>query len=188
MEQTKQIFRPRAVRNYNERRTKAVLPMFKAPRLLKPLSLLSALFLLAALLSGLTPIPTYSTGHAFRVGPGAADTEQNLYAVLLPADVRGQVRAGQRVLLSSEETSAVITCSVTEVLPGAPDPEALLRRYGVPAGASPLPGTASVVLVKSDHPGLHGGADESSTHPLRAYVVVGRKNMLASLFGDGGSS
>ncbi len=187
MEQTRPIFRPKAVRHYSERRMKAVLPMFKAPRLLKPLSLLAALLLPTALLGGLTPLPTYSTGDAFRVGRGADGTGQNLYAVLLPADVRGQLRAGQRVLLSSEETSAVITCSVAEVLPGAPDPEPLLRGYGVSAGAVRLPSTAAVVLVKSDQPGFPGGADESSSLPLRAQVVVGRKNMLDSLFSDGRS-
>jgi hypothetical protein len=187
MEQTKSIFRPRAVR-YNERRMKAVLPMFNAPRLLKPLSLLSALLLLAALLSSLTPIPTYSTGDAFRVGRSADGIEQNFYAVLLPADLGGQMRAGQRVFLSSKETSAVITCSVAEVLPGTHEPEAVLGRYGVSAGAVPLPSKAAVVLVKADRPDLAGGLDGSSSHPLRVYVVVGRKNMLVSLFSDGGSS
>lgn len=140
--ESRPIFRPTALRAFVERREKAVVPRWIAPRFLRWVWALAALSCLAAAPLLLSEIPIYAPAIAvLDDAPG----HSGALRVLVPAARTGSDLLGHRVLVGRDGEPDRAVAVVTSVRPGVLSPDQVRARYG----ALPLiaPGFAPPVVV-----------------------------------------
>jgi hypothetical protein len=161
------IFRPEAVRRYIESQEKAVLPRLVSPRAFAGLWALFALSLaLLAAAAGLARVPAYAEGVGFAAGtPGLADGGPGAVTVvaLLPAEQYGHLRAGQVLLLSTDEPGRALRGQVVAIEPTLLDPAEAAQRFGAPSTVGA--GTMAVLTARLE------SAPPGALAPGRAYAV-----------------
>ncbi len=153
----RQIFRQRAVEQYNARLERIALPRYADAPWLLIWWLFSGLLLAAVLLIWAARTPIYLTAPAVMVpAPTTWPTSaQVVVAVFLPAASGGQVAPAQRVQLQfaglAKQTIPAETYQVTEVTPIVLSPQAARRLYALDASAGLLiEAPVTVALIELD--------------------------------------
>ena len=105
MEEAGRVFRPGAVRRYNERREETVLPLFAAPRAGRLAWVLLGLFCAALALASRAEVPTYVHGTVARDdAPGSPGA---LTPLFLPPESLPRLRVGQQAFIQLREGAFV---------------------------------------------------------------------------------
>jgi hypothetical protein len=159
---SRRIFRPTALRHYNDSLDKLVLPRYAAPPWPTVLWALVGLLLALMILLWAAPMPIYVTGPGVVIqGPeGFAGENEAVLVVFLPAKAESQVRPEQPALvyLSGPGGAAAgqeikLMGAVAVVEPGVTAPAAVRARYGLDGSTGLLvTGPAVVALVRLDMP------------------------------------
>jgi hypothetical protein len=185
MRQQKTIFRPDALRRYDERKEKVVLPLLVSPRLGPVLWVLFGLLAACVLLAVLTKVPVYAKVPAFvveRRGDSTLPANRVLLAVSLPSETAGKLMAGRRVTLSFGEEGRAVSVPVRAVDQEILDAQELRSRFG-PAADSGVclgnqPGFA-LVAVELNEADAH--ASHSAGGCYEAQVEIGTRRLLPLL-------
>ena len=166
MEEAGRVFRPGAVRRYNERREETVLPLFGAPRAGRLSWVLLGLFCAALVIASRAEVPTYVHGTVAR--GEAPDSRGALTPVCLPPESLPQLRVGQQAFIQLGE-GAFVHGVVVEV--AAP-----------PAGGETARASA-VALTRFDWDAFPASARASAAdRPAR--VEVGARPLIPLPGGD----
>ena len=152
-EASRAIFRTEAVNRYIQGREKAILPRLVRPPVFLCLWLLLAVLLAGGLVAGLARVPVYASGIA-RVHPETGEV-----ILLMPAENRSHLQAGQRLFILWNEGGEPQVGTVTAV-------ETPTDRPPHPQPLSPEAGArGEMVMVKAllepgrsaaDSPGRNG--------------------------------
>jgi hypothetical protein len=176
------IFRPDALRRYEQSRDQAVLPRFISPRTFLAIWLLFGLLATAGVTAWFARVPVYAGGPAVaaqRPGPGQQAPGDVVAIAFLPAESRAALHAGQMIFLDLNGAGARVRRTISAVEPEVLSPGAVRGRFALdPATASAI--TEPVVLVSVDPapvpPGLPASAFAGSVY--RAEVQVGSRRLL----------
>jgi hypothetical protein len=159
---SRRIFRPTALRHYNDSLDKLVLPRYATPPWPAVLWGLVGLLLALMLLLWAAPMPLYVTGPGVVVQrpEGFAAENEAILVVFLPPEAASHVRPKQPALvyLSAPGGAAAgqeirLTGVVAVIEPGVTAPAAVRARYGLDGSTGLLvTGPTVVALIRLDIP------------------------------------
>jgi len=185
-EPSRTIFRNNAVQAYLQGRQETVLPRFVSPRTFLFLWALLALLVAGGFMAWLTEVPVYASGPAVIVEGKAtrgAVRGEAAVLILIPAEERERLRAGQRMFLrmgERERRISPIVAVAAEVL----SPVEVQKRYGLAPAASQAvtrPTIVAIAPLQTEQGGLPAAAQVGSVYS--AEVEVGARRVLSFLPG-----
>jgi hypothetical protein len=178
------IFRDEAIKNYIERREKAVLPQLVAPPVFLFLWILLGLLLTAGLFAWLAQVPIYVEGDGIileQQPPSASGPREAVALIFLPAASAPTLRVGLPVQLQLGSTGPALTSKIEQVEPGLLSPSAVRTRYAL--ASSVLQTITEPVVVVSVRLGPTIPAQLYAGSVVSAQVQVGSRRVLSLLSG-----
>lgn len=174
MGKARQIFRPEALRRYNDGRERPVLPLLDAPRAGPTAWALLTLLCAALLVAAHAEVPVYVHGRALpSESPGAP------LAVLLSPDSLSRLQVGQEAFMELPEGGVVVRGTVTGVAP-AP------RGYAgtdAPPGPAAAGRPAAIAFARFESVAAPY-APRASGAPRAVRIAVGTRRLGSVLTGD----
>jgi hypothetical protein len=185
MEQSRSIYRDKAIQSYIKRREKDILPHLVAPPVFLFLWVLLGLLLTAGILAWFAQVPTYLTGPGMileqKSSSKAGKQEEATALIFFPAVSASQLRAGLPIQLQLGSTGPALTTKIDQVETGILSPSAADTHYALNGSVSQLI-TQPVVAVEvklgssiSDQ--MYAGS------VISAQVQVGSQRVLSLLPG-----
>ncbi len=131
MERAESVFRPEAVRRYQDSREKTVLPLFGRPQV-RPVGWIVLGLLLAVMgVAALAEVPVYVRGVAIPVG--APDAEGVVTSVaIFPPESLPRLKVGQRAFVELSEGGGIGVGTVTDPSPRLLSPDELDAQLQTP--------------------------------------------------------
>lgn len=185
MRQQKIIFRPDALRQYDRRKERVVLPRLAAPRLGPVLWILFGLLAAGVLLAVLTKVPVYAKAPAFvveRRGDSTQPANRVLLAVSLPSEAAERLTAGRRVTLRFGEEGRAVSVPIRSVGHEILDARELRARFGPATNSGVCPGNPSgfaLVAVELNEADAH--ASNAAGGCYEAQLEIGTRRLLPLL-------
>jgi hypothetical protein len=176
---SKSIFRPEAVRRYEQRGAVPVFPKSVIPRAF--ILLWAALALLAglALLVFCSPVPIYARGVAALASPDTFGQSSRLLVVLIPDDQASRLRIGQRVLFRTAMPVSTETARIVFIYPGTLTPQQIQALSDNTAScALTMAGSKAVALAELDPASANEYARSGFPGGCEALVEVGSLRVL----------
>lgn len=131
MGRAESVFRPEAIRRYQDSREKTVLPLFGRPQV-RPVGWVFVGLLLAVLgVAALAEVPVYVRGVAVPVGVPDAQGAVSSVAIF-PAESLPQLKVGQRAFVELSEGGGIGVGTVTDPLPRLLGPDELGAQLQTP--------------------------------------------------------
>lgn len=179
------IFRPEAIRRYEERWSKAVLPRFIAPRLFVFLWIVIGLLVVCGAAAWLTPVPIYASGPAVVVKNDAIDPaiqDEVVLVVFLPPENLPRLQVGQSVFLQLTAEGERISWPIVAVESAIASPESAQQRFGAgPDAAQIIRQPAAVAIVRLKPIAAELPATTYLGGIYRADVQVGSRRVISLL-------
>jgi hypothetical protein len=174
------IFRPQAVRRYNDRRVKSVLPRLISPHTLYFLWALLGLILIAGVLVCMVEIPIHTTARGVVVKPKDSGSGSPVtLAILLPPKSLPRLKAGQLVFFQGSADESLVSRPIREIEPRVLSPEELKDRFDFsPAVAATVNQPVAVALVEFEpiRPGVTSSQYSEATYEVQ--VATGTRPLV----------
>ena len=191
MNNSRPIFRRKALNHYVRGRDKAVLPQFVSPRAFVSLWILFGLLSAAGALAGLARVPEYASGTAFLI-VNRAETDRHeqsggepsrfLAVVVVSPRELDRLRVGQTCFLATGLSNARVTAHIVKVEPTVLAPEAVRARFNLSEMSTTTITRPSAVVTAEFEPSPDGAAQSDFIGgACRADVVIGSRRLISLL-------
>ncbi len=187
-DENRMIFRVEALRRYAEGRERPVLPQFTSPRTMLLLWVLLSLLLLSGLVLMMIRVPVYATGLAVVPARDALDQKKAGAAggatmvVFVPERNLPDLRIGQKVRWSFDQTSGRVATSILAIEPEVDSPADLQKRFGFSGTAAAyINGPMAVAFAHLEPAPGDRSIDKYAGSVYRVDVEIGRRRVISFL-------
>lgn len=139
------IFRDKAIERYRKQQYEAVFPRFLRPQTFRFVWLLLGLLFLSVALAWTAELPVYITAQAVMV-IGEAGANEDQLVILIPAEAKSGVQAGQTVHILDE---GIEVGKIRQVSPDVLSPAAATAVYNLPPGLITTPTIVATAPFKT---------------------------------------
>jgi hypothetical protein len=176
------IFRPSALRRYNERVERAVLPRLAAPRIRLPLCILFGLLAITLIGASITEVPIYAGGVAVKTAGGSGSAMPRRLMALVPAENLPSLKVGQKAFLRPRGKAGVIRGSVSEIRSDLLNPDEVKTRFDLSADSSAqLRNGAAMAVIDLDESERSQLSLDEAVRFSDTRIEVGSRRLLAAL-------
>lgn len=174
------IFRPQAVRRYNDNRVKSVLPRFISPHSLYFLWALLGLALIGGALICIVEIPIQTTALGVVVKPKHSEFNGPvMMVILLPPESLPRLKAGQLVFFQSRAEEGLVSSPIREIEPRVLSPSELKDRFDFsPPIAAMVNQPFAVAMAAFEPIGPVVSPSQYLDVTFRVQVVTGRRRLV----------